>query len=405
MKSLFKYSAIAAAMLLVQQASAVDIVITGSTAFRGPTHDAIANILTGETVVHSHASSLGSANQSTFKGTASGITGDVYVFCSWSGSATGVIAVANSTPVSVISASVVDARALSNPGTTLSNTLPDATMVAKMAFSDVFKESTSAASAALTDSTPAVIPFRFMKSDGGATPSAAWNALTNVTAQNMRRLWNSNRVSLGLFTGDLSHTSKVFAVGRDNGSGTRITVLAETKYGINEPVQQWKVTTSGGVVTQAQLWPEADGVGSDSPGNGGYDSGSKVFPILGSTAAAAFPLLDEAGDTINGVSTTDRIFMAWLGLKDANDAKGQGAEYLSYEGVPYSLAAVQNGQYTLWGYLHLYYPTLTTDENNFRLAINTQFANSAVLGTNGVVKDATMRAARTFDGGVISINY
>ena len=34
MKSFFKYSVIASAMLLAQQASAVDIVITGSTAFR-----------------------------------------------------------------------------------------------------------------------------------------------------------------------------------------------------------------------------------------------------------------------------------------------------------------------------------------------------------------------------------
>jgi len=69
-------------------------------------------------------------------------------------------------------------------------------------------------------------------------------------------------------------------VGRDNGSGTRITSLAETKYGVFTPVQQWKIVSTGAVgsgsIVSAQLWPVGDGVGSTTAGNGGYTSGSTI---------------------------------------------------------------------------------------------------------------------------------
>lgn len=397
MKSLFKHSAIAAAMLLAQQASAVDIVITGSTAFRSATHSGIANMMTGETVAHSHATSLNSANQSTFKGTIAGISGTVYVYCSWSGSATGVIAVANSTPVSVITAGQVDAL---TAGTTNAAISPSSTMVPRMAFSDVYKESTTAASAALTDSRPAVIPFRFLKNRGSSA------SLTNVTAQQVRSLWNNNSVPLGLFTGNIADTSKVIGLGRDNGSGTRITVLAETKYGIGNLVQQWKTTTTGtagtdGVVTKAQIWGVGDGVGSTTGGNGGYSSGSFIAAAMGCTSNGV-DLFEEDGTTL--IDTVDVTMLAWLGLSDTNVATGTGATALPYEGVNYTANAVYNGSYTLWGYLHLYYPTLTTDENTFRTGLNTQLANSSVLGSNGLVFNL-MQCARTSDGGIVSANY
>jgi len=397
MKSFFKCSAIATAMLLAQQASAVDIVITGSTAFRSATHSGIANMMTGETIAHSHASSLNSANQSTFKGTIAGIPGTVYVFCSWSGSATGIIAVANSTPVSVISAAQVDAL---TSGTTVGGISPTTTMTPRMAFSDVYKESTTAASAALTDSRPAVIPFRFLKNRGSSA------SLTNVTAQQVRALWNNNSVPLGLFTGNIADTSRVIGLGRDNGSGTRITVLAETKYGIGNLVQQWRATTTGtpgttGVVTSARIWGVGDGVGSTVGGNGGYTSGSFIATAMGCTTSGV-ELYEEDGVSL--IDTMDVTLLAWLGLSDTSVAVGTGATALPYEGVAYTADAVYNGSYTLWGYLHLYYPTLTADENSFRTGLNTQLANPSVLGSNGLVFNL-MQCARTSDGGIVSASY
>lgn len=397
MKSIFTYSALALALASAQQASAAEFVLTGSTAFRAATYDALKNIMPDETVVHSHATALNSSNQATFKGTFPGVAGTTYVYCSWSGSATGVIAAANDTPVSVISQATVDAQ---TAGTTTPNIAANTTKVARFAFSDVYKESTSAASAALTDSRPAVIPFRFVRNrlSGG---------ITNVTAQQVRALWNNNSQPLALFTGNSANTSLVIPVGRDNGSGTRITVLAETKYGINNVVQQWKVTTSGspsssgsGSATSAQIWAIGDGVGSTTEGNGGYNSGSNIATILG-TESSAINLFESDGTTpIDGpVAVT---ILGYLGLSDASAAITNQAVGLSYEGVPYSTEAVYEGQYTLWGYLHLYYKTPTTDETTFRTALSgaSGFANATVLGTNGLLV-GSMKCARGSDGGIV----
>jgi len=285
-------------------------------------------------------------------------------------------------------------------GTTNAAISPSSTMVARMAFSDVYKESTTAASAALTDSRPAVIPFRFVKNRGSSA------SLTNVTAQQVRSLWNNNGVPLGLFTGNIADTSKVIGLGRDNGSGTRITVLAETKYGIGNLVQQWKTTTTGtagstGVVTKAQIWGVGDGVGSTTGGNGGYTSGSFIAAAMGCTSNGV-ELYEEDGVSL--IDTVDVTMLAWLGLGDTNVATGTGATALPYEGVNYTADAVYNGSYTLWGYLHLYYPTLTTDENTFRTGLNTQLANSSVLGSNGLVF-SNMQCARTSDGGIVAASY
>lgn len=397
MKSIFKYSALALALAGAQQASAEEFVLTGSTAFRSATYSALQAIMTGETIVHSHASSLSSSNQATFKGTYPGIAGTTYVYCSWSGSATGVIATANNTPVSVISQATVDAQ---TAGSTTANIAPNDTKLPRFAFSDVYKESTSAASAALTDSRPAVIPFRFVR-------NRASGGITNVTAQQVRALWNNNSQPLALFTGNPADTDRVIGVGRDNGSGTRITVLAETKYGIGNLVQQWKVTTSGspspagtGSAISAQIWGLNDGVGATAEGNGGYSSGGNIATILG-TESSAINLFEADGVTSidTGVPVT---ILAWLGLNDAATAITNQAVGLSYEGVPYSATAVYEGQYTLWGYLHLYYKTPIGSETTFRTALAgaSGLGNATVLGTNGLLFSA-MQCARGSDGGIV----
>jgi hypothetical protein len=47
--------------------------------------------------------------------------------------------------------------------------------------------------------------------------------------------------------------------------------------------------------------------------------------------------------------------VGYAGLPDSVTAVNQGATALSYNGVPYSYSAVESGQYSLWGYEHLYY--------------------------------------------------
>ncbi|MBE2282454.1 MAG: hypothetical protein IAE77_03210 [Prosthecobacter sp.] len=408
MKSLLKYSAIALALFTAQQTSAVDIVVTGSTAFRSSTHNAIINMMGGAPsvrIAHSHASSLSSANQSTFKGSIPGITGDVYVFCSWSGSATGVIAVAGTTPVSVVPAATVDAVTL---GTTQAGAAASTTKTPRIAFSDVYKESTSAASASLTNQNMAVIPFRFLRNrvDAGDPNgnNAAIAQFTNVTAQHFRAVYGNSSQPLSLFTGDPNHFTLVLPMGRDNGSGTRITVMAETKYGIGTPVVQWKgLSTTGsagsGTLNSAQIWAVGDGTGSTLAGNGGYSSGGTLVTNLGLTSNN-FTGYDSDGVTEAIGPGEEVIILGYAGLSDASAAITSGAIALKYEGFDYSAAAVQNGQYTLWGYLHAYYPTLNADETTFKNAVATQFSNAGTLGSNGITL-SSMNVSRQTDGAVV----
>jgi hypothetical protein len=395
MKSIVKYSVLALAIAGAQQAAAEDFVLTGSTAFRSATHSALQAIMTGETISHT-GSSLSSANQATFKGTIAGVSGGPhYVYCSWSGSATGVIAAAAGSNVTVITQANVDGFAAN----TINASQPTGgTKPARMAFSDVYKESTTAASAALTDSRPAVIPFRFVKNR--LSP-----AFTNVTAQQMRALWTNNTVPRALFTGNAADTDVVLGVGRDNGSGTRITVLAETKYGINALVQQWKVTTTGsagsGSSTSAQIWGISDGVGASlGEGNGGYSSGGSIATIMGMESSTVDTF--EADGTTAIDTDIPVTFLAWLGLNDAATSITNGATGLTYEGVDYSPTAVYEGSYTLWGYLHLYYPAPVGSETAFRTSLTgaSGLGNATVLGTNGL-RFADMVASRGSDGGLV----
>lgn len=409
MKSLIKYTAMALALITAHQASAVDIVITGSTAFRSSTHSAIINMMGGATnarIAHSHASSLSSANQSTFKGTIAGISGDVYVFCSWSGSATGVIAVANSTPVSVVPAATVDAVAL---GSTQAGASASTTKTPRIAFSDVYKESTTAASATLTNQNMAVIPFRFLRNRVDVADPNGNNAaiaqFTTMTAQHYRATYGNGSQPLSLFTGNPAHSGVlVLPTGRDNGSGTRITVMAETKYGIGTPVVQWKdVSVTGaagtGTLNSAKIWAVGDGTGSTVAGNGGYSSGSGVVTNLGLTSNN-FTGYEADGTTESIGPNAEVVILGYAGLSDANTAIGTGAVALKYEGFDYSAAAVQNGQYTLWGYLHAYFPTLSADETTFKNGIATQFTNATTLGSNGITL-SSMLVGRQSDGAVV----
>lgn len=394
MKSIVKYSVLALAIAGAQQAAAEDFVLTGSTAFRSATYSALQAIMTNETISHTGAS-LSSSNQATFKGTIAGVTGGPhYVYCSWSGSATGVIAAAAGSNVTVITQANVDGFAAN---TINANQSTGGTKAARFAFSDVYKESTSAASAALTDSRPAVIPFRFLK-------NRLSGAFTNVTAQQVRALWNSNTMPRALFTGNSADTDIVLGVGRDNGSGTRITVLAETKFGIGNLVQQWKVTTTGtagsGSSTSAQIWTIGDGVGSTAEGNGGYSSGSNIATIMGMESATVDTFEANGAAIEEDISVT---FLAWLGLNDAATAITNGATGLTYEGVAYSPAAVYEGAYTNWGYLHLYYPSAVGSETAFRTSLTgaSGLGNATVLGSNGL-RFVDMACARGADGGIVT---
>lgn len=409
MKSILKLTALLAVLSCAQQASAATIRLTGSTAFRGGVHKAIVALMGGEAnckFAHGKIdASPTSANQAgyegadytTIQGTLSGISGTSTVYCHWTGSATGISDVASGASIGFIPASALPGgngyanAAVTQPATE--------NAVAQIAFSDVFQSSTTVTTPSLTDTIVAIIPFSWVA-----------NRLTtdfdNITAQQARALFTNALQPKSMFTGNPAHTDYVLPVGRDNGSGTRGTMLAETKYGVFTPVQQWKIVTSGsagsGTVTSAQLWPVGDGEGSTSPGNGGYSSGSFIRAILGMSSTSGVELLDENGGSAgSGLAVT---LVSCLGVSDAATAVANGGVRLKYDGVLYDGSnpdLIYNGQYTMWGYLHLYTNGAATgDLLTFKNGIDTQLDIPAVLGSNGL-RDSQMNVFRQFDGAVV----
>jgi hypothetical protein len=414
MKSILKLTLGALALSLAQQAAAdVTVRLTGSTAFRSGTHKAIVAMMGGEAnCKFAHGAIVGSttatqtsyegADYTTIQGTASGISGITTVQCSWTGSATGVKDVAQGNNLSFVPTTALPAsNGYANAAVAQS---PTQTATAKYAFSDVFQSSTATTTPALTDTIMAVIPFSWVA-------NRLSTGFTNMTQQGARALFTNGFQPKSLFTGNAADADYILPVGRDIGSGTRITCLAEIKYGVNTPVQQWKITSSGSVgsgnIVSAQLWPVGDGIGSATPGNGGYTSGSTIRNFFGmtSTASGAYlgvNLIDQDGNTVaNDLNVT---LVSWLGVSDVATAVTNGAVRLAYEGVTYdgsNKGLIYNGRYTAWGYLHCYTPGgLNTDEVQFRSNLSTQLDNESVIGASGL-RSSQMLVSRTADGAVV----
>jgi hypothetical protein len=226
---------------------------------------------------------------------------------------------------------------------------------------------------------------------------------TNMTQQLARALYSNGTQPKKLFTGNpsaLDANQQVLAIGRDNGSGTRITQLAETQYGVFNPVQQWKLVGTSSI-TSAQIWPIESSVGAFAPGNGGYSSGSTIRTFMGLTSSSV-NLIDADGITYEtGIPVT---LVAWLGITDSTTAVTNGAVRLSYEGVMYdgtNANLIYEGLYTGWGYLHMYAPSgLSTEEGIFRDNLATQLTDTNVLGTAGLPINL-MNVSRGNDGATV----
>ncbi|MBK8039975.1 MAG: hypothetical protein IPK22_23015 [Verrucomicrobiaceae bacterium] len=357
MKSVIHLFTAILALSVVQQASAdLTIRLTGSTAFRPGTHKAIIAMMGGEAncriahgaIVGSTTATQGSfesADYTIIRGTAASIPGTTTVQCTWTGSATGIKDVAQGNNLGFLAASQLPAN--TGYANAAVSQATSETAQADFAFSDVFQASTPTPTPALEDNQLAIIPFSWVANEGTT-------GITNMTQQLARALYSNGSQPKKLFTGDdtaLDAEQLVLAIGRDNGSGTRITQLAETQYGVFNTVQQWKLTNVSTAVTVAQVWPLNDGVGAFATGNGGYSSGSTIRNFMGWTSASV-QLKNAAG--VNSGSPQPVSLVAWLGITDSITAVTNGAVRLSYEGVTYdgtNTKLIYEGLYTGWGYL------------------------------------------------------
>lgn len=359
----------AVALFASATASYADLVvnITGSTAFRSAAHASILAVMSGETYAYD-TDTLGGANRAIFKGTVPGISGTVTVRTSWSGSAQGIQDVAEGNPVTFpVLGSFTDGAGLANqPFTTEAVT-------AKFTFSDVSQSATEFLTPTLESAPVGVVPFVFAANDGAPA------SVTNMTDQLFAALYSQGTLPLSLLTGDAADESNfAIALGRNSGSGTRITTLAETGYGIANQVVQYTVDS----VT-------ADEVnGLTDVGNGGYSSGSTLRGVM-------------AAKTTNFGGA---VMIAYVGASDASAITTGGGKILTYNGVSYSEENVRNGSYSFWGYQQfLNSAGLSNDEQTFKAALIA--AIPANTGSAGIALD-TMRVIRNGDeGGQIVQNF
>lgn len=303
----------------------------------------------------------------------------------WAGSASGVNYVSNQTQLDykLLATTVSFASNTQIAGDTAALTTAgalapaSAETVAEFGFSDVKQASTPYQSVALAEQTDMfVIPFKFVK-----TNQTDLAGVTNITSQQARALFTTGgQFKLSRFTGNIADATKfVYAVGRDNDSGTRITTFAETGIGVFTTATQYGFTVSDNgtsadktddtINTPVELF------------DGGYASGGSVATILGATGFNA---------------------IGYVGSSDAASAITNGGLELTFNGVAFSNNNVINGYYTFWSkYQAIRKQTLTGTTSTFFGSMKTTLTGLATQTDGTSIKLTDMKCTRAADGAVV----
>jgi ABC-type phosphate transport system substrate-binding protein len=344
-------SAVAGGLLTQAALAQVEVTITGSTAFRSIVQDRVPTLFDAGFVTTTR-----DANIRTYSGTMQtaipslGNT-PVTVRLSWSGSASGMISVKNGASVNT-----VDSGDTNN----LVGKVPD------LAFSDVFPGSANPpipSSAFSKRDVVGVVPFVFARNN-----SAALAGVDNLTRDQALLLMTAGGIMPANYLGG-SQSTIVYLVGRDSGSGTRISIEKDIAF-------------KGTPFLFAKI-------GANWVATNGFSSGSAV------------------ASTIN--TNTDAI--GYLGLADFSTISAN-AVALSFGGVPYSSANVTSGKYALWGYEHVVSRIgISANQQSIRNALKAAIVDPTYQSTNpnyaGKFESvADMQVERGADGGTItSLNF
>jgi hypothetical protein len=343
-----------AAVLLTASTASADLTIrvTGSSAFRASTVNAIKNLMScGANQGYAYTgTSFTGATDHIFVGTATGVTGVLTVQCRWSGSVAGIKALNNNENVSFLSLNTTGSPtgtgttyALSSSGTALGSTGAgldniDTSAPAQIVLADNTQSSTKYTSTALTAVKVGIIPFAFVAS--ASMPAA----VTNITPQLAQTLYSTGYTSAALFTNnnadayDQPSSTRIYAMGRDPLSGTRLVSFAESGVGAQSVVSQYyRVANTGSSPSQAISEIALTlASGTIVEGDNGETSG-------GTLADQLRYLSTSVTDNTNAI-TGPAAFIAYLGESDAaravngtgssvNGTSANGCRYLSYNGV------------------------------------------------------------------------
>jgi hypothetical protein len=346
--------------------------ITGATAFRASANNAIIEILGGAGVTEyafTGTSGISGTNRAIFKGTMAAFPNDtIIVRASWSGSTLGIKDVADQAEIQFLNVT----NPVSTTGTNLGvSPAPDAiftTAVAQWSFSDVDKLLSERPNHTFGGGPVGVVPFMFLAGEG------APEGLTNMTDQLHDTLWSSGFLPMAFLTNDITDTRFALATGRNNGSGTRATILAETQYGAFRNVTQFGATMTGDRLTGTLT-------ALTEFNNGGNSSNSGVRDLLTRTPVG---------------NMAPYVFVSYLTISDALVAITEGAKEMTYNGVSFSADNVKKGLYSLWGYQQFY---LDNDATADQLTFDAAFRAAIPSTLNGIDAIAISEMSVTRTGG------
>lgn len=336
----------------------VDVTITGSTAFRAITIDR--TWASFDVVGRLAQTNNPTTGLITFSGTMSAAAPTlgntpVIVRLSFSGSAAGMEAVRNQTPVDTATTASEISGGVSNV-----MKIPD------LALSDVFPSSATPPipESAFNRFVLGVVPFGFVKNN-------ALSGIINITQSQA----NLAMVASGLggmpasFIGG-NNNNPIYMIGRDSESGTRIS----TEKCI-------------GFVGSPLLWT-TNGAGNYIVTNG-LSSGGLVRNVIKGKPDA----------------------VGYLGVSDYN-AISNNAALIPFNGISLTPTNVVTGQYSIWGYEHLVNKVgISATKAAVRDAIKGAITNPMFQGTNTLYNTAftslnDMQVERGSDGGIItSLNF
>jgi hypothetical protein len=326
-----------------------------------------------------------------------------------------------------------------------------------------------------------VVPFLWVS----GVQTSGTSPFTNMTQQAAAQLQNVGYISVSQM-GITSDTNDFcFLIGRNEDSGTRIGAEAEAQLGttlgtasFGQPVKQYYAiftatnstvstdgtfsanpndnitagtpiqaggayssSTNGVIVADIGLWPKVSPVNTESTlnwnleGHSGQVSGGDVAGVL----EAGNPLLlsgtsidnkhgqPQSAGYISGASKC--YLLGYLAASDAASVPTSGSNpgvYLSYNGVPYSPANIDNGSYTFWTFEHMYYTTsganaisgvaqnmadavadevYTYDAQTNSSGVTTTTANPAISAKCAGLYLNNLQVTRTREGDPVFINY
>jgi hypothetical protein len=373
--------------------------ITGSSTLCAAANAAILNILQPSTATYGYTgTNLNTATQAIFSGTTVNSNIPVIIKTSWSGTVRGIFVLAQNDPVpdsaiGVTGGWLVNSTSRSASGTPNANPSNiDPPTTADVTFSDAFQSSSiypkpALAGAGSHSGVVGVIPFEWVA--GNFAPGTPPPTFNNVTRQFAQSALQSVAV-LSQATGNTADSVLFIQVyGFDSDSGARVEEFAQTGFGITGNPVQYQPTIVNGTITSLDLWPAQTTDGQSYPqGNEGFSSGADQAAALntpGMLTAAVAP----------------GIMIGYLGISDAASVTNGTA--LKYQGIAYSQNAVEQGQYVLWAYEHIYYRSSYAAPGK---TVVDQLANelhdvTANTTASGILL-SSMQVGRQVDGGIIT---